>query len=61
MVDDTLQGPQHASEAESNEKHDVWNPVPELTYNLTLWPPQSRLQHIYHVQPYARVDLIAMP
>jgi hypothetical protein len=30
-------------------------------YNLTLCPLQSRLQHIYHGQPYARVDLNPMP
>jgi hypothetical protein len=30
-------------------------------YNLTLCPFQSRLQHIYHGQPYARVDLNPMP
>jgi hypothetical protein len=29
-------------------------------YNLTLCPLQSRLQHIYHAQPYARVDLNPM-
>jgi hypothetical protein len=29
--------------------------------NLTLCPLQSRLQHIYHGQPYARVDLNPMP
>jgi hypothetical protein len=27
-------------------------------YNLTLCPLQSRLQHIYHKQTYARVDFI---
>jgi hypothetical protein len=27
-------------------------------YNLTLSTLQSRLQHIYHGQPYARVDFI---
>jgi hypothetical protein len=32
-----------------------------VDYNLTLSPLQSRLQHIYHVQPYARVDLNPMP
>jgi hypothetical protein len=32
-----------------------------VDYNLTLCPLQSRLQHIYHGQPYARVDLIPMP
>jgi hypothetical protein len=56
------------SEAESKEKHDVWDPMLELTitspyvdcgYNLTLCRLHSRLQHImYHGQPYARVDLI---
>jgi hypothetical protein len=29
-----------------------------VDYNLTLCPLQSRLQHIYHGQPYARVDFI---
>jgi hypothetical protein len=27
-----------------------------VDYNLTLCPLQSRLQHIYHGQPYASVD-----
>ncbi len=31
---------------------------PGVDYNLTLCPLQSRLQHIYHGQPYARVDFI---
>jgi hypothetical protein len=46
--------------AESKEKHDVWDPIPELTivYNLTLCALQSRFQHIYRGQPYARVDFI---
>ncbi len=37
--------------------------MPELNYNLTLCPLQSRLQHIYHGigQPYAKVDLTPMP
>jgi hypothetical protein len=43
-------------EAESKEKHGAWDPMLELTYNLTLCP----LQHIYHGQPYARVDLNLM-
>jgi hypothetical protein len=30
-------------------------------YNLTLCPLQSRLQHIYHGQSYARVDLNPLP
>jgi hypothetical protein len=47
------------AKAESKEKHGVLEPIPELTiYNLTLCPLQSRLQHIYHGQPYARVDFI---
>ncbi len=29
-----------------------------VDYNLTLRPLQSRLQHIYHGQPYAKVDFI---
>ncbi len=29
-----------------------------VDYNFTLCPLQSRLQHIYHGQPYARVDFI---
>jgi hypothetical protein len=50
------------TEAESKEKHGVWEPMPELTtYNLTLCPHHSRLQHIYHGQPCARVDLIPLP
>jgi hypothetical protein len=28
-----------------------------VDYYLTVCPLQSRLQHIYHWQPYARVDL----
>jgi hypothetical protein len=50
------------AEAESKEKHGVWNPMPELTITyLTLCPLQSRLQYIYHEQPYARVDLNPIP
>ncbi len=30
-------------------------------YNPTLCPLQSRLRHIYHGQPYARVDLNPVP
>jgi hypothetical protein len=32
-------------------------PYARVDYNLTLFPLQSRLQHINHWQPYARVDL----
>ncbi len=47
------------SEAESKEKHGVWDPMPELT--ITSPYVQSRLQHIYRLQPYARVYLNPMP
>jgi hypothetical protein len=36
-------------------------PYAGADYNLTLCPLQSRLQHIYHGQPYARVDLNPLP
>jgi hypothetical protein len=36
-------------------------PYAGVDYNLTLCPLQSRLQHIYIGQPYARVDLNPMP
>jgi hypothetical protein len=36
-------------------------PYAGVGYNLTLCPFQSRLEHIYHRQPYARVDLNPMP
>jgi hypothetical protein len=36
-------------------------PYAGVGYNLTLCPLQSRLQHIYHGQLYARVDLNPMP
>ncbi len=32
-----------------------------VDYNLTICSLQSRLQHIYHGRPYARVDLNPMP
>jgi hypothetical protein len=32
-----------------------------VDYNLTLCPLKSRLQHVYHGQLYARVDLNPMP
>jgi hypothetical protein len=42
--------------AESKEKHGVWmGPYAVVDYL------QSRLRHIYHGQPYARVDLNPMP
>jgi hypothetical protein len=51
------------AEAESKEKHGIWDPLTVLTadYNLTLCPLLSRILHIYHGQPYARVDLNPMP
>jgi hypothetical protein len=36
-------------------------PYAGVDYNLTLYPLQSQLQHIYHWQPYARVDRNPMP
>jgi hypothetical protein len=36
-------------------------PYAGVDYNLTLCPHQSRLQHIYHGQSYARVDLNPTP
>ncbi len=50
-----------APDAESKEgKHGELDhmPIAEVDYNLTLGPLQSRPQHIYHGQPYARVDFI---
>jgi hypothetical protein len=44
-------------EAESKEKHGGRDPIPDLT----MAPLQSRLQHNYYGQPYARVDLNPMP
>jgi hypothetical protein len=32
-------------------------PYAGVDFNLTLWPLQSRLQHNFYGQPYARVDL----
>ncbi len=34
-------------------------PYAGVDYNLTLCPIQGRLQHIYHRQPYAIVDVVA--
>jgi hypothetical protein len=36
-------------------------PYEGFYYNLTLCPLQGQLQHIYHGQPYARVDLNPKP
>jgi hypothetical protein len=36
-------------------------PYAGVDYNLASCPLQSRHQHIYHGQPYARVDLNPMP
>ncbi len=36
-------------------------PNARVDYNLTLYPLQSRLQQMYHGQPYARVDINHMP
>ncbi len=44
------------AEVDFEEKHGVWDTMPYavVDHNLIL----SRLQHIYHEQPYARVDLM---
>jgi hypothetical protein len=52
--------PLPCKEAEFKEKHGVMGPYTGVDYNLTLCPLQSRLQHIYHGQPYAKVDLNPM-
>jgi hypothetical protein len=49
------------AEAESNENMENMGPYAGVDYNLTLCRLQSRLQHMYHGQPYARVDLNSMP
>jgi hypothetical protein len=36
-------------------------PYAGVDYNLTLYGLQSRLQHMYYGQPYARIDLNPMP
>ncbi len=36
-------------------------PYAGVDYNFTFYPLQSRLQHIYHGQPFARVELDPMP
>jgi hypothetical protein len=36
-------------------------PYAGVDYNLTLYPLQCRLQHIYHGQPYSRADRNPMP
>ncbi len=46
------------SEAESKEKHGVWDPVPELTITSTLCTLQSRPQHINMGNPMAESTLI---
>ncbi len=42
------------------EKHDWTGPYAGVDYNLTLCRLQSRLQHMYHGQPNARVDFIPL-
>ena len=54
-----VSSPPSKAEAESKEKHGVWDPMSGVDYILTLCLLQSRLQHIYHGQPYARVDFIS--
>jgi hypothetical protein len=42
------------AEAESKEKHGVWDPMPELTITSPYVHYRNRLKHIYHGQHYAR-------
>jgi hypothetical protein len=44
-------------EAESKEKQWFMEPYVGVNHNLTVCRLQSRLKHIYHGQPHARVDL----
>jgi hypothetical protein len=48
-----------SSGAESKEKHGVWDPVLNLTIT-SLYVDSRVLQHMYHVQTYARVDVNLM-
>jgi hypothetical protein len=52
-------------EAESKEKtcmvYVEVEPYAAVDYNLTIYLLQSRLQYMYHRQPYASVDLNPMP
>jgi hypothetical protein len=43
------------------KKNMVYGPYAGADYNLILCPIQSRLHHIYHWQPYARIDLNHLP
>ncbi len=52
--------PRDWSEAESKDKQGACDPMLELTIT-SIYPLQSPLQHIYHGQPYARVDHNPMP
>ncbi len=45
----------------NSKKNMCMGPHAGVDYNLTLCPLQSRPQHIYHGQPYARVDLNPTP
>jgi hypothetical protein len=48
------------AEAEFKEKHGVWDPMPELSITSPyVQSSQSRLQHIYHGQRYARVNVMS--
>ncbi len=48
-------------EAESKEIHGVWDTMPEKTITSPYGDSSGRLQHMYHWQPYARVNLNPMP
>jgi hypothetical protein len=53
--------PRPKAESKENMVDGTWDTIPELTITCTLCPLQSRLQHIYYEQPYARVGLNPMP
>ncbi len=45
------------TDAESKEKHGVWDPMPKLTITSPKLHPRVDSQHIYDGQDYAGVDL----
>jgi hypothetical protein len=56
-TENKIHWPRWLTVVESKEKTWCIGPCVGVDYNLTLCSLQSRLQHIYHGQPYARVDL----
>jgi hypothetical protein len=55
--------PQHCQEpeAESKEKHDEWDPMPELIITSPYHMPTGQPYVRVVLKPYARVDLHPMP